>query len=470
MNQVFFEAILDNMTDGIYILDDRGNYIFVNSTYVQLLNMPKSTLLTYNVHDFLTTRQIDVCISDIVYKEKRQVVMFQDVYDTQSYGRQTFRQLVVSTPIFNSSGNVQNILACVRPLSTLNALYREASRSQDVLAAAQPDDEEKDPHIVAKSPAMRGILKLAKTVADVDTAVLVTGESGTGKEVVAQYIHRAGKRANKPFVVINCAALPASLLEAELFGYEKGAFTGASASGKKSLFEEASGGTVFLDEINSLPLGLQGVLLRAIETKTIKRIGSNKSIHVDFRLIAASNEDLDELVRQKQFRLDLLYRLNVIPVVIPPLRHRKADIAPLANSFLDYFCDKHSKQLVFSPATLRNMLAYDWPGNVRQLKNFVERSVVVSLEAVIGVDNIAAIAGSSYPSLPTQTSKDYANPSGEFYAQLLVGGVTLEAYLDRCEREYVSYALQQYSTTYKAAAALGTSQTSVMRRKKKYAL
>ena len=471
MNQAFFEAILDNMTDGVYILDDKGNYIFVNSTYVNLLNMPKSMLLNYNVHDFLSTGQIDICISDIVYREKRQVVMFQNVYDTQSYGRQTFRQMVISTPILNSNGNVQNILAVVRPLNMLNALYQEAA-SHNILVAPQSigEEDEKDPHIVAESLSMQRILRLAKTVSDVDTAILVTGESGTGKEVIAQYIHRVGKRKDKPFVVINCAALPASLLEAELFGYEKGAFTGASPSGKKGLFEEACGGTVFLDEINSMPLNLQGSLLRTIETKTIRAIGSNRNTHVNFRLITASNEDLDELVKQKKFRLDLLYRLNVIPVNIPPLRQRKEDIIPLANNFLKYFCEKHGKHMAFSPATLHNILAYDWPGNVRQLKNFVERSVVISLEEIIGVDNVAAIAGKGYLGLSTYNSSEYSNPSNEIFDRLLAGGVTLEAYINQCEKEYVGHVLQHYPNTYKAAEMLGTSQSSVMRKKKKYDL
>jgi len=433
--------------------------------------MSKNMLLNYNVHDFLSTGQIDICISDIVYREKRQVVMFQNVYDTQAHGRQTFRQLVISTPIFNSGGNVQNILAVVRPLNMLNALYQQAASHNVVAAAAQPiTDEEKDPNVVAKSLSMQRILRLARTIADVDTAVLVTGDSGTGKEVVAQYIHRVGKRRDKPFVVINCAALPASLLEAELFGYEKGAFTGASPSGKKGLFEEACGGTVFLDEINSMPLGLQGSLLRTIETKTVKRIGSNKNIHVNFRLIAASNEDLDELVKQKRFRMDLLYRLNVIPVDIPPLRQRKEDIIPLANNFLKYFCEKHNKHMVFSPATLHNILAYDWPGNVRQLKNFVERSVVISLEEIIGVDNVEAIAGSGYLHVSPHQPPSQANPPNELFAQLLTGGTTLEAYVNGCEKEYVSYVLQQYPNTYKAAEVLGTSQSSVMRKKKKYDL
>jgi transcriptional regulator with PAS, ATPase and Fis domain len=400
--------------------------------------------------------------------------MQQNVYDTQAYGRQPFRQMVISTPILNSSGNVQYILADVRPLYILNALHHEANQPHETRVSLPADGEDKELSIIAVSPAMQQILKLAQTVANADVAVLLTGETGTGKEVVSQYIHCTGNRKSQLMVVINCASMPESLLEAELFGYEKGAFTGASSSGKKGLFEEANGGTIFLDEINSMPLSLQGNLLRAIETKTIRRIGSTKTINVDFRLITATNEDLDELVKQRKFRLDLLYRLNVIPIVIPPLRERKGDIIPLACHFLEYFCIKHGKQKIFSPSTLDSMLAYDWPGNVRQLKNFVERSVITSVGTLIEVDNIAGIIGSGHPLISDSytNSKEghYFSVADDLHFQLLANGTTLEEYVENCERKYLSFVLQRYPNTYKAAAVLGTSQTSIMRRKKKYNL
>jgi len=476
MEQSFFETILDNMTDGVYILDDKGNYIFVNSTYVQLMNMPKSTLLNYNVYDFLKTGEIDVCVSDIVYREKRQVVMFQNVFDTQSYGRKFIRQLIISTPILDGTGSVRNILAVVRPLDTQNALYQEAGRSKDVIAEGSyiPDDEQ-DKAIVAVSASMRKVLNLAKTIADVDSAVLITGESGTGKEVLAQYIHRGGARRDKSMVVVNCASLPESLLEAELFGYEKGSFTGALASGKRGLFEEANGGIIFLDEINSLPLSLQGKLLRTIETKTIKRIGATKEISIDFRLLTACNENLYDLVQKKDFRLDLYYRINVINLELPPLRERRDDIIPLAEYFLKHFCHKHKKQKFFSPYTLRNMLDYDWPGNIRQLRNFVERSVVITMDDVIEIGNVAGITGSSYytsrsENVAFSTAEHVGDDSRPKYERLLEQGVSLEEYIGSCERDFLSFALNKFKSTYEAADALKTSQTSVMRRKKKYNL
>ena len=473
----FLEGILDSLPDGIYVLDDKGNYIFVNSAYVQALNMPKSVLLSYNVHDFLNTGQIDICVSDIVYREKRQVVMFQDVLDTQHYGRNAFRQMVISTPIFDDSGKIRNILAVVRPLDKLNQLYYQANQAQAISSFTGRGNPMpvKGAAVVAESPAMRAALSSAATVAAVDSAVLISGESGTGKEVVAQYIHDASPRADKPMVVINCASLPENLLEAELFGYEKGAFTGAASGGKAGLFEAADGGTLFLDEVNSMPLNLQGKVLRALETKAIQRVGSTRSKHVDFRLLTASNEDLHQLVEEKRFRVDLYYRLAVIPIRLPPLRERREDIIPLAQHFLTLFCRKYAKDKSFSPQTLQLIAQYPWPGNVRELRNFVERAVVMSLGQQIAVPDVSFFLEPTPAAPPQQFQGDdpactYSPAISARYEQMIASGVSLQQYLDQCGREYVAYALQKYKNSYKAAEALGTSQASIMRRKQKYHL
>lgn len=476
MNQiVFLETVLDNMTDGVYVLDDKGNYVYINSAYVKMLNMPKNVLLNYNVHDFLKTKQINFCISDIVYKEKRQVVMFQDVYDTQNYGRKRIRQMVISTPIFNSEGNIQNIVAIVRSEESSNQLYQLAAQCKfsSEPSAFQLSAPTMDGKIISNSPAMRDVFTCALAVSDVDTSILLTGESGTGKEVVAHFIHGISSRSKKPFIVINCASIPENLLEAELFGYEKGTFTGADPKGKKGLFEEADGGILFLDEINSMPLALQGKLLRAIETKEITRIGSSKSIKVDFRLICATNEDIALMIAEKRFRLDLFYRINVVPIYIPPLRDRSEDIIPLAISFLDHFCLKHGKNKVFSTNTIDKMMGYHWPGNVRQLKNFVERSVVVSMDEVIEIKDIQGVTETYHYSPPTKSIQADLTPVSVHDASfeaLLNQGTTLEAYLEKCEKEYLLYAYDKHQSSYKLAKALGASQTSIMRRLKKYNL
>ncbi len=465
----FYELMFDNLPDGVYILDADGNYIYANSVYIHLIGLDRATLMKTNVHDLLHSNQIDICISDIVYQEKRRVVMFQDVTIIGGSAHMPFRQLVISNPVFGEDGTVQNILAVCRPLETLNSFYNEAASSEINGTCIIPQADECSPSIVAESHSMQRILQLARDVAEIDASVLISGESGTGKEVVAQYIHSQGHRRDGELVVINCAALPENLLEAELFGYEKGAFTGASAKGKAGLFELASGGTLFLDEINSMPISLQGKLLRAIETKTIQRIGATASKKVDFRLIAATNENLLLAVEDKRFRADLLYRLNVIPLELPPLRDRREDIVPLALYFLDHYNKKYNKNKRFGLHTLESMEAYDWGGNVRELKNFVERSVVMSAGDYIDLTNIHSVAASYDQRLPEHSGRRAAGLSHP-WEECLGEEMTLQDYMDRCEREYLAKALMKHKTSYEVAKALGTSQSSIMRRKAKYGL
>jgi transcriptional regulator with PAS, ATPase and Fis domain len=266
-------------------------------------------------------------------------------------------------------------------------------------------------------------------------------------------------------VTINCAELPESLLEAELFGYEKGSFTGASQTGKAGLIEETDGGTLFLDEINSMPLAMQGKLLRAIEIKQIRRVGATKNKPVDFRLIAATNENLARLIQEKKFRSDLFYRLNVIPIKIPPLRERKEDIVPLALNFLKYYCLKYGKTKAFTVHTMKQMVEYDWPGNVRELKNCVERSIIMCVGDYIEITDIKTIAEGhvDYITADRSSKSAFHGSLGFNFEQLIENGTSLKKYLEECANAYVDYSLRHYGSSYKAARVLGTSQSSVIR-------
>lgn len=472
LQQELFEVLYDNIPYGIYILDDRGNYIYVNSTYVESIGTSKTAILGTNVQEFVRRKEIEFCVSDIVYREKHRVSMLQDAYLQAGLARRYYQQLIVSSPILDARGEVKNVIAICIPMDMFVSLCHEAEKKGYHLNYYKSEKKKEKQSVIAESSTMRYLLEVADMVAKTDTSVLITGDSGTGKEVLAQFIHRHSSRAQEKLVVINCASLPENLLEAELFGYEKGAFTGAAPGGKKGLMEEADGGTLFLDEINSLPIVLQGKLLRALEEKTIKRIGATKTKRIDFRLLTASNEDLENAVKKKKFRLDLYYRLNVIPLKIPALKDRIEDIRPLAQYFLLHYNSKYAKNNKFTERTLTNMEEYDWPGNVRELKNFVERAVVMSADELIDISNIADISKTKGLEYVVKNVMHQQNVRKERKPFETINGerLPLADYLSQCEKEYVKYALENCKNTYAAAEFLGTSQSAVMRKKKKYSL
>ena len=262
-------------------------------------------------------------------------------------------------------------------LEALKRIVESSLRAKPTKASGRAAKTEKG-EIIAASSSMREVLRLADQVADSKATVMIGGESGVGKEVIARALHSRSSRAGAPFIAVSCAALPETLLESELFGYEKGAFTGANGA-KPGRFEAADGGTLFLDEIGEIPFSVQVKLLRALQEREVERLGSTKSVPVDVRVITATHRDLHQAVEQGTFRLDLLYRLQVIEIVIPPLRERTMDILPLAEHFLAKYCAENNRQpLRLGEDTLELLHSYRWPGNVRELENTMERAVVLS--------------------------------------------------------------------------------------------
>lgn len=314
--------------------------------------------------------------------------------------------------------------------------------------------EDGPPSIVAYSVEMGCVLQLATKVAPVNSTILILGESGVGKEVVARFIHRQSRRRGGPFVNINCGAIPASLLESELFGYESGAFTGARREGKPGMIEVASGGTLFLDEISELPSDLQVKLLQVIQERRLTRVGGVKPIEVDIRIIAATNRDLPAMVQKGEFRADLFYRLNVVPITVPPLRERPDDVIPLIYHFLDRLNKIHEYHKTISEEAREILAAYSWPGNVREVENLIERLVVtVEGEEITAAD------------LP-----QYVHEGGiADRAGVKVGGVMpLRKAVEEVERQLIELALAEHRSTYKIAALLGVNQSTVVRKIKKY--
>ena len=307
--------------------------------------------------------------------------------------------------------------------------------------------------IVGRSKEILEVLDLIHRVAPTNATVLLRGESGVGKELFARAIHFLSPRANRPLVTVNCGAIPESLLEAELFGYEKGAFTGAYSS-KKGKFELAHGGTLFLDEVGELPLHLQVKLLRALQEKEVERLGGTKAIKVDVRIVAATNRDLEKMVSEGKFREDLYYRLSVIPIFIPPLRERKEDIPALVQHFLERFRKEYGKEVAISPEVMDAFLNYDWRGNVRELQNVLERMIILDKDGILTEDDLP-------PEMKRTSAKGHKGSS------LPTNGETIW----EVERKLIEKALKESGFVIKEAARrLGMTPRQVSYRIRKYGI
>ena len=354
-----------------------------------------------------------------VISQKKAKIMIADLIMPGMNGIELMKQAralvpTMSTVIITAHGSVQTAIAAMREgaydyiekpfcpekieLLIRNLVEHHNLIEENITLRRKIEDRYSIEGIIAKSPKMLKVLDLVKTVAPTTATVLITGESGTGKEVVARAIHRQSQRQGKPFIVTSCAALPETLLESELFGYEKGSFTGAVET-RKGKFEAADGGTLFLDEIGEIDANTQVHLLRALDEKRVTRVGSNEEIEADVRIIAATNKDLRVQVEKGEFREDLFYRLNVVTIHVPPLRHRREDILPLAEHFLKKYAEENGKSVRgFSSEAVEFMLDYEWRGNVRELENMVERGVILSKDKSItltelGHDQAGAAAG-----------------------------------------------------------------------------
>ena len=378
-------TLLDSLEWGISIFDENGNFLWVNRYVLKCSGRPRRFYEGKSVYDFQSMGILDVPVCSQVFQQKKAVTHLQNSY---SENGKLEEYIVTATPIFDGNGNIKFVVADrmrVRQLKEYNNLA-EQERKQGVSTRMKVTSAKRE--LIYKSEGMKRIVEDAERAASVASVILLQGESGTGKDVLAHFIHENSDYKHGSMIEINCASMPESLLESELFGYAKGAFTGALSSGKMGLIEAADKGTLFLDEINSMPLGLQAKLLRVLESHTITRLGSTKPVHVDFRLIAATNQNLLECVNNKTFRLDLYYRLNVIPLTLPPLRERKEDIGVLTDFFLEKFCERYSLRKKFSRRVYKTFEAYSWPGNVRELKNIVERMVIMSTVSTLTINEI----------------------------------------------------------------------------------
>ena len=350
-------------------------------------------------------------------------------------------------------GEVAGAFSVFRDVTELNRLGREVERVTQVAEelTSQLDVELSRFQMIGQDPQFRNLLSRAVTAAKTDATVLIRGENGVGKEGFAKLIHQASPRRNKPFITVNCSAIPESLIESELFGYEEGSFTGAKKGGKLGKFELAQGGTLFLDEVGDMPLLMQSKLLRVLQEGEVEKIGREENVAVDVRIVAATNQPLEELVEQKRFRADLYYRLNVVSLPIPPLRERRGDILPLAYHFLDRYNAQYQKSATLSPGAAQALLNYGWPGNVRQLQNCIESAVILCGRKEID----AAMLSMGPASRPAEAAQP---PGPRQYG-------TLREETARFERQVLQAVLDQCGgNRERAAKLLGISRRTFYRK------
>lgn len=441
------QSLLDCLDVGISIFDAKGTFLFVNRYALNTSGRSRRDYLGKTVEDFRRMGILDNPVASEVIDTKQPSVRVQR---SKAKNGEIKEFLVRAYPILDGDGALLFIVADRIEIEPVYRQYLKLRKSAAYIDRTKRISAYEENGIVCSSPEMTRILAMAEQVSRSDAAVLLQGESGTGKEVVANFIHEKSPRSKVAMVQLNCASMPENLLESELFGYEKGAFTGALGTGKPGLIEAANQGTLFLDEVNSMPLSLQAKLLRVLETKSILRIGALKPKSVDFRLIAATNADLRECVNNHTFREDLYYRLNVIPIEIPPLRNRREDIIPLGKHFLHLFCQKYGVEKQLAPKIYRAMEAYSWPGNVRELRNFVERLVVMSVSTAVRINNI---------------------PSGMLQVSEEENAECLSSCKSAKERERIIRALERFDGhRQKTAEYLGISRRTLQYKLKRYGL
>jgi PAS domain S-box-containing protein len=454
------DATIESSYDGLYITDGHANTLRVNKAYERISGLKRDDLVGRNMKELVEKGFINQSVSLEVLKLREPVTIMQEIY-SQSGKKKV---IVTGNPIFDEGKNeIILVVTNVRDITELEDLREELEHRRDLserylseLTELRLDLFPKD-DIIARSEKTKSIIRMAIKVAQVDTSILITGESGVGKGKLAKLIHQASKRKDNPFIKINCGAIPETLIESELFGYEKGAFTGAKTEGKPGLFEIAHNGTIFLDEIGELPLHLQVKLLGILEDKELIRVGGTKSKKVDVRVITASNSDLKRLMEEKRFRNDLFFRLEVIPLHVPPLRERREDILPLIQHFLNSFNSSYGTKKRFSPEAIDCLLNYHYPGNIRELENIIERLVVVGRDDLICIEDIpkyileipASLEESSYA--PIQNNK-------------------LNSSMASYEAQLIENIINKYGTTYKAAEILGVNQSTIVRKMKKYGI
>ncbi|MHB8076419.1 sigma-54 interaction domain-containing protein [Desulfosporosinus fructosivorans] len=440
----------NTILDGVLMVDPQGIILEINKVFSEWIERGEKEIVGKHCDYLSQFLDKEICSRDM--KKQNNITRMVTLLNNGK------RVLLTEAPFFDMSGKFIHVVVVMRDMTELSKLKEELEIAENQRQRFYGEIEylkkrafDLESESVGKSIAMLRLKETISEIAKTDVTVLITGETGVGKELVAKEIYKNSLRKEKPYIKVNCAAIPDNLLESELFGHEKGAFTGASNKEKLGLFELANSGTILLDEIGELPLPLQSKLLRVLQEKELRRVGGVKCIKLDVRVIASTNQNLEQLISQGKFRKDLFYRLNVVPVNVPPLRTRKGDIPLLVNVFTQKYTQKYNKHKVFERTAVSAFEHYDWPGNVRELENYVERLIIFGENNLIREDDVAkTIRKSSNANLVPDNNKK----------------LSLKEMVHLYEKQIIGEVLANCGSTHKAAKILGVSQPTVLNKAK----
>lgn len=438
INNKTIDKVINDIDEVVVIFNETGLIVKMNALCDDILPFTRSQAIGKTIYELTSEGFVKNPIISEMIKDKKKI------YRNIKYPNGKVISYT-AVPDFHSNGDLKGGLLTGRDITRLIKL--QSNMNLDI---HQPDTTE----YISQSKVMDTIKKMVIKAAVSDSSIFINGESGVGKEIIARMIYNYSPRREKPFTSINCGAIPSELLECEFFGYEEGTFTGAKKGGKKGLLEETNGGTVFLDEIGELPLPMQTKILRVLQERSVTRIGGSNPINLDIRYISATNLPEAELHKKEKFRQDLYYRLNVIPVKIPPIRERKEDIIPLIKYFLDFYNGKYNRDLVFSPAAFKIFYQYDWPGNIRELKNMIERLIVLATDDVINEDELNIFM-----------NLDNIEENFNDIPSVIVNGETnLNIVYDMVDQIMIPKAVEKYGSIVEASKELGVNPCTIHRK------
>ena len=441
-------AIMGVVYDQITIADKDGIFIRISDSCAGNFGIPKEKIIGHSCYELEKKGVLSSSVTSAVLRTKREMTMIQET----KAGR---RLMVTGKPLLDENGKIYRVINISHDVTLEEELQRRLRETEDLLGLIKEQIQQGQSTdsfvLLGCGRTMQSVFKMIKAVSLINITILLEGETGVGKSLYARYIHSLSPQKEQPFIQINCGAVPADLIESELFGYAPGAFTGASAKGKEGLLAAAKKGTLFLDEISEMPLNLQVKLLHVLQEKKYLRVGDTIEKPFQARVIAASNRDLKQLVKEGTFREDLYYRLNVVPITIPPLRERKEDIPLFATHFLQITNNKYNLHKKISEQAMRQLQQYSWPGNVRELENTIERLVVIGGKEIIDSEELNTF-------LPDMICEHTKECEGE----------SLKDILEKVEREVLQKVLNEQKTTRKVAEVLKIDQSTVVKKLKKY--